>query len=597
MDFLNGKLFSVCCDRVRGPVGGELDRVCVSAGERVEERAGVGGFSAGASDQLHAVSEDFRVFLFGVFIHFGDGGTGDDVMELVDEQSLPAGVEFFLRIFCERQSGVEEFNGCEELFDLAVVFLCAGLRGECSAVHFQIELAVPARKFIAVGIETLEEVVCASEADMRHSFEVGKTLCELDMFFRGTASAVADAHEVEEFPGLDTFMITGLRMVHGLRFAEPVVGVGGREVCQNFRTVDAAPEEGMVGEAVGFVPGDFLSEEVVASRFFDDLREGGGVAENIGNPEVFHIDAEFIHEEIFPVEELADHGFAGDEVAVGFNPHSAEKFPASGCDRFFDFFVEKRIVILDELIVLRRGGAEHKIRILFDERDLAGEGACAFADGFADGPEPAGVDMRMTDGRRGERGCVCGSVENWLENFACVRGVFRIFIVCVDCAVHGVEQTAGAVILFREGFEDFKDCAEIEPEFPCFRVEERQRHCLDQPGEGSVGVLFFERGILGLAEAEERVSGKLDPEVDFSAFLYFFGQNELFFEVMRIDVASAGDRVNGTAGVVEDHGFAGEVEIEREVFALPCGGDVCADMNPCAFPFSAPDVAFMERSV
>jgi len=82
-----------------------------------------------------AVSEDFRVFLFGVFIHFGDGGTGDDVMELVDEQSLPAGVEFFLRIFCERQSGVEEFNGCEELFDLAVVFLCAGLRGECSAVH------------------------------------------------------------------------------------------------------------------------------------------------------------------------------------------------------------------------------------------------------------------------------------------------------------------------------------------------------------------------------------------------------------------------------------------------------------------------------
>ena len=203
----------------------------------------------------------------------------------------------------------------------------------------------------------------------------------------------------------------------------------------------------------------------------------------------------------------------------------------------------------------------------------------------------------MADGRRGERGGVCGSVQNGYENFACGRGVFRIFVVCVDCAVHGVEQTPGAVILFRKGFEDFEDRAEIKPEFPCFRVEERQRHCLDQPGEGSVGVLFFERGILGLAEAEERVSGKLDPEVDFSAFLYFFGQNELFFEVMRIDVASAGDRVNGTAGVVEDHGFAGEVEIERKVFASPCGGDGCADMNPRAFPFAAPDVAFMKRSV
>ena len=65
-----------------------------------------------------------------------------------------------------------------------------------------------------------------------------------------------------------------------------------------------------MGGFVGVVPGELLGQEVLASRFGDQLRQGGGVAEDIGQPQLASIDAELLHEEAFAVQKLARQRFA-----------------------------------------------------------------------------------------------------------------------------------------------------------------------------------------------------------------------------------------------------------------------------------------------
>ena len=99
---------------------------------------------------------------------------------------------------------------------------------------------------------------------------------------------------------------------------------------QKFASVDAAPMEGVIGETVGLVPGHFLAHEIRASGEAGDLRQRSRTAEYIRQPQVLHFDSELIPEEILAIEKLADQRFAARQIAVGFNPHSSEQFPAAG---------------------------------------------------------------------------------------------------------------------------------------------------------------------------------------------------------------------------------------------------------------------------
>ena len=241
---------------------------------------------------------------------------------------------------------------------------------------------------------------------------------------------------------------------------------------QNLAVVDALPEERVVWEAVELAPGEFLCEKIFASGFPDDLGEGGGVAENIGNPEISDVNPEFIFKEVLAVEELADHGFSADEVAVRFNPHSALNFPASGGDGLFDFFVKSRIVLFDECVMLSRGCPEDILRIFFDECDLGAESACALADAFADGPEPAGVDVRMSDSVCGHDRAGGTEIKKLFENSACGSGVCGILVPDVGGAPEDSEETADAPVSFGQSLEKREEKLEIKLEVPRFTVED-----------------------------------------------------------------------------------------------------------------------------
>ena len=61
---------------------------------------------------------------------------------------------------------------------------------------------------------------------------------------------------------------------------------------------------------VGLIPGQLLGEKTVATAFPDNLRQCRRIAEYIRQPEIFDFNAEFITEEIFPMQKLPDDRFA-----------------------------------------------------------------------------------------------------------------------------------------------------------------------------------------------------------------------------------------------------------------------------------------------
>ena len=583
---LDGKFVTGVVEHAETVPGfGKFDKSRDAAGERVENGRGAVGFRekfiCRALHQRVTEIKDFRMLFLGRLVDHSDGGAGNDVMELIEQQKFPCAVEFFRRVVREGEHGAEEFGLREHLFAFPVSPLGPRLRGERSPVKFQIEFALPDGQFGAFFVDDFKEAVRPVEFVMRTAVESGETFSAFDVFRGGAASAVADAvktHEVGERVALG---VAGLRLHQLLRPDCGIVGVFGREVGQNLAVVDALPEERVVREAVELAPGEFLCEKIFASGFPDDLGEGGGVAENIGNPEISDVNPEFIFKEVLAVEELADHGFSADEVAVRFNPHSALNFPASGGDGLFDFFVKSRIVLFDECVMLSRGCPEDILRIFFDECDLGAESACALADAFADGPEPAGVDMSVSDSVRRHHGAGRSNPENLLQDFTRRGGVCGSFVADVRRLADDGEEAADAEIPLRKPFHERDQHFQIEIEIPDFAVEYGEVAVDERSGETFARVIETDFACLFMKESEERIGGSFNPEIQFGSRFDFFERIIVFVVIAGVD-GSSGEPVNGSALRVENERFAADVHQQGEFLSQKFFRNGPGDMEPRA---------------
>ena len=344
-------------------------------------------------------------------------------------------------------------------------------------------------------------------------------------------------------------------------------------------------------EGVDLAPGDLLREEVVAVRLADDLRQGGGVAEHVRNPQVADVHAEVVHEEILAVEELADHRFAGDQIAVGFDPPAALKLPTSFLHAFLDFRKQLRIMIFRHLVELRLRFAEDVVRILLHEGDLAGERTRAFADAFADRPQPADVDVGVADTAGRQRAGDCGAVEHLLrEQFADGLRVGGIVVVKVDRLVEEVEKLLAAVVVEAVGVQKFVEAAEIDEHVIDVFVEHAEGHFADVGFKGAHGLRRIDVRRRGLVDAEEAVGGGFDPVVDFRSGLQFAEDETVFVEGV-VEMAVACQTIDGAAVLVEHAAFAARVDAEAQRLAGELFRDDGADVEPCALPFVAPQHA------
>ena len=122
-----------------------------------------------------------------------------------------------------------------------------------------------------------------------------------------------------------------------------------------------------MGESIDLAPGKFLGEKIVTTGFFYDLGHSSRIPENIREPKVFNIKAEFIHKKVLAVKELPHHRFSGNQISICFHPHTALYFPAAFPDSFFDFIKKFGIMFFHKTVQLGLGCPENIIRIFFHQ--------------------------------------------------------------------------------------------------------------------------------------------------------------------------------------------------------------------------------------
>ena len=189
-----------------------------------------------------------------------------------------------------------------------------------------------------------------------------------------------------------------LPVVSGLYVAAfPVREQRRNEVGEHLGSVEPAPPEGVAGQLIDLVPGDFGGHEIVDAALFENLRQRNRIAEYVGQPENFAVHAEFLFEKPLAVQKLPHERFARGHVAVRFEPHAALRLPAPFFDALLDFLIQLRVALLDELIELRLARHECIVGILLHELEHRGKAARGLFARLFNGPEPGHVDMRVPD--------------------------------------------------------------------------------------------------------------------------------------------------------------------------------------------------------
>ena len=166
---------------------------------------------------------------------------------------------------------------------------------------------------------------------------------------------------------------------------------------QYFAAVNTAPHKGIVGDPVDLVPGQLGGHEVVHTGLLHDLGQSAGVAEDVGQPQDAVIHTKLFLEELLAVDELTDQGFAGGQVAVGFQPHAALGLPAAFLDLLLDLLHQLGVALLQE--VVQHGLRRHElvVGVLLHQLQNGSEGADHLFPGLGNGPPPCHVDVGVTD--------------------------------------------------------------------------------------------------------------------------------------------------------------------------------------------------------
>ena len=349
-----------------------------------------------------------------------DGGTGDDVVELVSEGDFPGLVEVFCRIGREIAGLYSSLAGQplslpQLQLGFPVIFLIAGLGGVGASVVLQIKFAVPGGH-MAVGccnglLEILKVIVSGSRGyagKTRHCFQMTAHLQHVTVDSAASVSVSVSQKQIL----VDLFVMVEIPLAldrYGIDDAvigvAAVVGDGrcAHEMSQHLGAVHADPAEGIVRHMVVLVPADLDRHEIVDAGTLQDLGQGPAVAEHIRKPEYVGGRAEFFLEETLAVQDLTHQSLTGGNVTVGLNPHGAVGLPVAGFHSLLNPLVDVRIVGLDVIVKLGLGLDKSKFRVLLHQGTHRREGAGSLFSGVLQLPEPGHVDMGMAHSMNGHR--------------------------------------------------------------------------------------------------------------------------------------------------------------------------------------------------
>ena len=275
---------------------------------------------------------------------------------------------------------------------------------------FEIQLTLPGRQARVIpdpGLQLIKEGAGKGLPDSRQS---GNALFHPPGGFEHisglTAAAVTvsvrDKNIVVDFLLLITLPSADqrIRMKHAI--------VGGKEILnrlanakssnqmgQDFCSVNAPPQESIVGHLIELVPGQLGGHKILNPADLHDLRQCAGIAEYVRKPEDPIIHAEFFPKESLAVKELADQAFTARQIGIRLDPHAALGLPASFLHFFPDSFHQFRMPFLHELVQLGLAGHEAVIRILVHQLQHRRKGPAGLFPGLGYSPPPGHIDMRV----------------------------------------------------------------------------------------------------------------------------------------------------------------------------------------------------------
>ena len=323
-------------------------------------------------------------------------------MELIEQKQLPGRVHFLLGIsvifFYPGGHRAPHFRFPQGQFGFPVAPLDGRLGGEHAPMGGEIEFSVIGVGRAVLLLHVLKELHRAFQAHPGHSLQVFFPKGVFDMIPGGPAAAVAIAEGQQErvqmillhplFPGFANLLGLG------------AVGVAGGQEGVDAAAVHALPGEIVVWEAVAVVigPEDFLGHQVFDAALFQQLGQGGGIAEAVRQPQHQRIHAQLVLVETLAVDQLPGQGFAGGHIGVRLHPHGPFRDPLPAPDGLPDAVIQFGIILPADHIGRRLALQVFVLRIPFDQAQLSREGAGGFPVGFLRGPEPGQIQMSVADG-------------------------------------------------------------------------------------------------------------------------------------------------------------------------------------------------------
>ncbi len=250
-------------------------------------------------------------------------------------------------------------------------------------MELQIELARPHGRVADLGFCLGEELTRSLHLEARHAVDMGEAAGGFEHLAGRAPASITPAEEIERTVG-PIVVLEVLDSPPELADAHvPAVGVSGREVGEDPGTVDALPEEAVMGKDVVLVPGELLGEEPPDAALLHDLGQRGRIAEHVGQPHIVGLDSQFIEVEAFAVDDLADQRFARRNIAVGFDPHASGRLEPAFGDPGFHPLPKLGIVVAHPGEVLGLGDREPVLGIPIHELEHRAEGAGTLANCLA----------------------------------------------------------------------------------------------------------------------------------------------------------------------------------------------------------------------
>ena len=273
------------------------------------------------------------------------------------------------------------------------------LGGVGPPVQLQIKLAVPLGKRLDLAENLPQGLGHPGPPHLRRPFQRPQPPGGFQIRPHRAASPVPLADGLHQL----TVQLLMLQIVPGvmqLIHRHPAVvamAPGGNEMGLHPRAVDPPPQEGIVGKARGIVPVDLARYEVFDLTAGENLGQRRRVAEHIRQPQGIPLVIQHTFRGLLPDEKLADQGFPVGDIAVRLDPHAAVGLPLTPLISPLDRIEHRGILPFHNLQLGRLGLNEDELLELLGQAGHIREGARRLAFGFPNRPDPGVVDMGMAD--------------------------------------------------------------------------------------------------------------------------------------------------------------------------------------------------------